>query len=871
MDYGQPIARAPPGKQPSGINCLEYRGLGPPTSLTGGDGLKLGDIYLDMSGDLPGGLYKVYANLHGGWEEWEGDTATERKAPQLWHPRPSKPKASRPLHEVFYFAFGPYIQPAWVSLTVYRASVKQNLTRVDELIKTSSAVPDSRAYPRSAHQCVSALLSKERSRRTIPKRKRSEENIVLPTKRMHIEPNKETDTLKALADSESLMATVTPSPYLPFSYTPPGTPSCHTGVSVTPLTSDLAAFPDQWTQPETGVVQVAAILEPQPLEMEAQQPILLEKGTEAVESFQTRYVEQGAQTDYDSWRTRAWRPASPSSSLSSLTDDEETDADIYVASYTGKCWPEDAKLLTWSNGQRTIGPWQCPPGEKNFDLEIAELLSRSPDGSVPETNRSGPGYVVLDFESKPAPADQRRRPVPDSLNGTLQSHLTLERDVRIALSQNKPVVVRNIPGDGGVWFTEGHVGMVAALDQTLQWQDSLRRATWLAEAKKRDAKTSATSRRLKRKQKERNSDDGETIYEWTTIREFLAKSEDPNVCGNLLDLPQMRASYFPLVLSLSDDGKAWDSTKDDGLTDIPERSRPEDKDSGGLSMRRKKWRSAGPVAITLDQTKLGQWLLLSHAGFLTFVHHDAAGLGTWVAPQGGSVKVWAIVVPKVTAMHDTRAKIFERFGETLEEPAEWAKMSTGHSLSPGKCLTATTFMPPGAFHLVLTVTPSVTLGGHFYTYESMHLTEMARAFDHSASQSSTNTEHPAAERAIARMALALPTYARGERRNPAMLRRPFAGLARMILHHTDYKTEAEQRSPLRLADFDLLVNETANDLKFASWIVKRVMDANNISEIDLDNITRCGGPDYDQPGTETVSLDCLQEIDDIKGMPSSPS
>lgn len=56
------------------------------------------------------------------------------------------------------------------------------------------------------------------------------------------------------------------------------------------------------------------------------------------------------------------------------------------------------------------------------------------------------------------------------MNGILQAHLNLERDVRIALSQNKPVVIHNIPGDGGVWFTEGHVGMVAALDQTLQWQ-----------------------------------------------------------------------------------------------------------------------------------------------------------------------------------------------------------------------------------------------------------------------------------------------------------------------------------------------------------------------------------------------------------------
>lgn len=67
-------------------------------------------------------------------------------------------------------------------------------------------------------------------------------------------------------------------------------------------------------------------------------------------------------------------------------------------------------------------------------------------------------------------------------------------------------------------------------------------------------------------------------------------------------------------------------------------------------------------------------------------------------------------------------------------------------------------MPPGIWHSVYTPTPSYCSGGHFYTYETLHLTEQSRHFDHTHGDFSTNANHHV-ERLLARMVLALPHVA----------------------------------------------------------------------------------------------------------------
>jgi hypothetical protein len=64
--------------------------------------------------------------------------------------------------------------------------------------------------------------------------------------------------------------------------------------------------------------------------------------------------------------------------------------------------------------------------------------------------------------------------------------------------------------------------------------------------------------------------------------------------------------------------------------------------------------------------------------------------------------------------------------------------------------------PPGSWHEVYTPTPSITQGGHFYTYDSLHLTEFSRSLDLQTKGAFSNQVHPSAGLTIMMMMAALP-------------------------------------------------------------------------------------------------------------------
>jgi hypothetical protein len=58
-----------------------------------------------------------------------------------------------------------------------------------------------------------------------------------------------------------------------------------------------------------------------------------------------------------------------------------------------------------------------------------------------------------------------------------------------------------------------------------------------------------------------------------------------------------------------------------------------------------------------DAFRLRFWKIVTHAGFHTRRHSDAAGLGTFVYLHEGA-KAWCVIFPSVKACHDTRDKVF---------------------------------------------------------------------------------------------------------------------------------------------------------------------------------------------------------------------
>ena len=169
-----------------------------------------------------------------------------------------------------------------------------------------------------------------------------------------------------------------------------------------------------------------------------------------------------------------------------------------------------------------------------------------------------------------------------------------------------------------------------------------------------------------------------------------------------------------------------------------------------------------------------RWTLLAHSGYVTYPHKDANGLCTWIFAHAG-IKIWAILEPRyVSKQHKERFQQFKLHCKMLNTPLSWEyeQCSGTYSmfLAPGDMLWVYLFdlsiicdvdkislriMPPGTWHAVYTATASNTDGGHFMMYDTLHLTEFSRAFDHKYSKYSTNANHQV-DRILSRLTLALP-------------------------------------------------------------------------------------------------------------------
>ena len=76
--------------------------------------------------------------------------------------------------------------------------------------------------------------------------------------------------------------------------------------------------------------------------------------------------------------------------------------------------------------------------------------------------------------------------------------------------------------------------------------------------------------------------------------------------------------------ALSDDRHSWQTTKDEGYAP--------------------NYREAGPHYVPFEAWRMLNWNLLTHRGYVTYPHHDAAGLCTFVGVRDGA-KIWTLYAP----------------------------------------------------------------------------------------------------------------------------------------------------------------------------------------------------------------------------------
>ncbi|KAF8889783.1 hypothetical protein BD779DRAFT_1671565 [Infundibulicybe gibba] len=255
------------------------------------------------------------------------------------------------------------------------------------------------------------------------------------------------------------------------------------------------------------------------------------------------------------------------------------------------------------------------------------------------------------------------------------------------------------------------------------------------------------------------------VVDWThphvrmSVNDFCANATEGQSVQCVLDVP-IATPWIPPVISHLDDGCSvgWGTA------------------FGAHSIR----------TIPADVVSIRSWALLHQPGYHTYTHHDANGLGTFIAVCSGQ-KFWAFSRPRGYSYCTSRKDMTNMVKEKIipatnpDQANPWVDYRPQVIFAnPGDII----IQPPGAWHEVFTPSKSVVLGGHIVPYETLHLMEASRRLDASHGLGLTNSEHNGIDQTLEHMLTALPSL-----RDREFFRKPIAALCNMILHPRDYRSE----------------------------------------------------------------------------------
>ncbi|KAH7904486.1 hypothetical protein BJ138DRAFT_1119367 [Hygrophoropsis aurantiaca] len=240
-----------------------------------------------------------------------------------------------------------------------------------------------------------------------------------------------------------------------------------------------------------------------------------------------------------------------------------------------------------------------------------------------------------------------------------------------------------------------------------------------------------------------------------TMGEVVDGISNPNQCRFILDYGLHHLSSLG-HLSLLDDGlvAGWNSTTT--------------------------YRPATGTRISADNWMCRSWGLAHQAAIPTWPHHDADGYNTFIIPMSG-VKFWVALSFKNKKLgFEEMSELAERLCDSddhIEDISSQMDIERIH-LYPGDLA----IQPSGAFHSVYTPDASFTIGGHFFTYNTLHLTEMARRIDHTSGYLTTNQFHEHTQETLCRMVLGIPYLYPGTK----LYERPMLALCVMVCNQRPY-------------------------------------------------------------------------------------
>ncbi|KZT19777.1 hypothetical protein NEOLEDRAFT_1151755 [Neolentinus lepideus HHB14362 ss-1] len=438
-------------------------------------------------------------------------------------------------------------------------------------------------------------------------------------------------------------------------------------------------------------------------------------------------------------------------------------------------FPCGSEKIKWMNGMESFLPWIRPPSGEGEDVMAVKKMAAAPDGKVDPSIDS---WDIREF-------------CEDPLNPSIpEAKVVIER-IKCNISKGRPTLVRGCQLVGPRFtFDEGAAKL---------YKGSLHNPISVQEA----------GRRL---QSELSGSEGPPdVHMSLSLENFIQEATRPDLPGK----PKISAPWF-----LNQQEEAlYLNRQDEHALCLPDRNpRQRKDDADGFS---------GAQLMDPDMSRLGQWDLLTHGGFMTQTHHDAAGACTWMSIQDGC-KFWTLVYIKSNAL-SSREHAKERFIDATGALKDQMDNNSDIKLvticlEPGDIL----IQPPAIMHAIYTPVKTVATGGHFFLYDAMHLTEISMDIDHDHSDVTTNQVHHGAHHLLVNMTLALPNMW-----DKPMARKPFLTLARLILRPKDYAPDLKGLGKPTMYKEERVECEVVGEISDAQKIIRAVMKENSIAQEEV--------------------------------------
>ncbi|KAG1830492.1 hypothetical protein DFJ58DRAFT_736948 [Suillus subalutaceus] len=202
------------------------------------------------------------------------------------------------------------------------------------------------------------------------------------------------------------------------------------------------------------------------------------------------------------------------------------------------------------------------------------------------------------------------------------------------------------------------------------------------------------------------------------------------------------------------------------------------------------------------------WALLHQAGYVSFAHHDADGVATYIRIESGG-KMWIFFRLKSqkggrTAYANSMMKLVGYPDDKEEVHRLWDAEVV--YLGPGDLV----IQPPGQVHGAYTPVEGFATGASFFNLASMHLSERARYMDHKKADFLTNQTHAYsyALETMRRIAIAVPHLSK---RIP-LYRRSLMSLCLMVIKCQDYIAADVQTRKIQPSETAFLAEDICRNI-----------------------------------------------------------